>query len=35
VVRASGSLYISYYMRSGVNVDRTAENLVYLGLAQI
>lgn len=35
VVRASGSLYISYYVRSGVNVDRTAENLVYLGLAQI
>jgi len=35
VVGAPGPLYISYYVCAGSSVDRTAEKLVYLGLAQI
>ncbi len=33
--RSPGPLYISYYVYAGSSVDRTAEKLVYLGLAQI
>lgn len=33
--RSPGLLYISYYVCAGSSVDRTAEKLVYLGLAQI